>query len=425
MKKKCIRISALGGSGEMGRNCFAIENGEEIFLLDCGVKREIQNEQVGFYPHLTPEFVAKIKAVFLSHCHEDHVAALPLLYELGFKGKVYASSATIETTPTFIKKWASYVKANNGTLPFSDDRIAQIQFLPIQLGENTIENISIETGRSGHVLGGIWFKFHFDETSILYTGDMVLNPILLQVDIPGESHSAIMNCAYANQAINQQDQFDSLLSSIHNTLSTQGLVLLPLPPKGRSSDILHYLLTHLTSTTLFIESEILSCYTELLNKSDWVKKRENDIPSENLTINVISNSIQRESALKNRNAVYLAADGMLTTEESRYCYEQIKNDPNSKVIITGHVARGTIANHILDNDYRRQNKIKCRVEKIVFKAHLDDRDVLCLNQSVKAKNILFFHAQKDRHAPLIEKLKEQNIYAACITYPEWITVKSN
>lgn len=423
MKKKCIRISALGGSGEMGRNCFAIENGEEIFLLDCGVKREIQNGQVGFYPHLTPEFVAKIKAVFLSHCHEDHVAALPLLYELGFKGKVYASTETIETTPTFIKKWVNYVQANNGKLPFSDDRIAQIEFSPIQLGKNTIEQISIETGRSGHVLGGIWFKFYFDETTILYTGDMVLNPTLLQVDIPGESDNAIMNCAYANQAINQQEQFDSLLSSINNTLSVHGLALLPLPPKGRSSDILYYLLTHLTDTTLHIELEILNCCTELINKSDWVQNSQRGHLSESLTINVIINSAQRENALKNRNAVYLAADGMLTTKESRYCYEQIKNDSNSKVIISGHVAKGTVANNILDSDYRSQNNVKCQVDKIIFKAHLDDNDVLWLNQSVKAKNILFFHAPKDQHTPLIEKLKEQNIYAACITYPEWMTVK--
>ena len=77
-----VYLSAFGGSGENGRNCYLIGIGDEFILLDCGVKREIVNGQVGFYPSLTKELVSKIKAVFLSHCHEDHVAGLPLLYEL-------------------------------------------------------------------------------------------------------------------------------------------------------------------------------------------------------------------------------------------------------------------------------------------------------------------------------------------------------
>ena len=77
-----VYLSAFGGSGENGRNCYLIGIGDEFILLDCGVKREIVNGQIGFYPALTKELVSKIKAVFLSHCHEDHVAGLPLLYEL-------------------------------------------------------------------------------------------------------------------------------------------------------------------------------------------------------------------------------------------------------------------------------------------------------------------------------------------------------
>ena len=90
-----IKLYSLGGSGENGRNCYAIEWSEGAILLDCGVKREITEYSVGDYPVLTQEFVSKLKFVLLSHAHEDHSAALPLIYSLGYKGKVYATKETI------------------------------------------------------------------------------------------------------------------------------------------------------------------------------------------------------------------------------------------------------------------------------------------------------------------------------------------
>ena len=48
-----IKLYSLGGSGENGRNCYAIEWSEGAILLDCGVKREINENGVGDYPVLT------------------------------------------------------------------------------------------------------------------------------------------------------------------------------------------------------------------------------------------------------------------------------------------------------------------------------------------------------------------------------------
>ena len=134
-----IYLSAFGGSGENGRNCYTIGIGEEFLLLDCGVKREIVDGQVGFYPSLTKEVVANIKAVFLSHCHEDHVAGLPLLYELGYQGNVYGTKETIAETTGFIKKWMGYVEKNKGVLPYQKEMVDKISFVPIELGVQEVE----------------------------------------------------------------------------------------------------------------------------------------------------------------------------------------------------------------------------------------------------------------------------------------------
>ena len=83
MQNNRIAVTSLGGSGEEARNCFLLEAGNHTVLLDCGVRREALGEFDRVYPALTREIAGRLTAVFLSHAHEDHVAALPYLYELG------------------------------------------------------------------------------------------------------------------------------------------------------------------------------------------------------------------------------------------------------------------------------------------------------------------------------------------------------
>ena len=80
-----IKITSLGGSGEDSRNCFYVQGESFSFLLDCGVRREIADVSV-VYPLLTEKIARSLDAVFLSHAHEDHTAALP--YPGRLRGRV-------------------------------------------------------------------------------------------------------------------------------------------------------------------------------------------------------------------------------------------------------------------------------------------------------------------------------------------------
>ena len=417
-----ISLSALGGSGENGRNCFLIEAGEGLFLLDCGVKRDIRDGEVGFYPALTRELAARIRAVFVSHCHEDHSAALPLLYELGYRGKVYASAETAALIPDFVSKWMNFVERNGGKLPFSPEQARNIRFEELPPGESTVEGISVKTGRSGHVLGGIWFHFDLGQKRVFYSGDMVWEPALLAVDPPPPADAAVLNAGYAGKLFNSGEQYAALHASIDETLCAGGMVLLPLPAVGRGSDLYFHLSGYLRDVPLFVEQNILNSYRELLTKKEWLKPQALAPPGPGARLIPVENQAQRENAWANKTGVYLAGDGMLSTKDSQFSYEKIRGQKESRIIITGHAADGTIAAGVIDPRYRAENNVSCNAGKIIFKAHLDDNDVLAVQNRVKAKTIILFHAEKKSCDSPIALLKDAGADAHCVLWPNKIPV---
>ncbi len=99
MAKNRLRVIPLGGAGEVGRNCWALEYDDDILILDMGIMFP-ESEMLGvdlILPDVTylQERKAKIQGVFITHGHEDHIGAIPyLLPMIGFP-PLYATALTL------------------------------------------------------------------------------------------------------------------------------------------------------------------------------------------------------------------------------------------------------------------------------------------------------------------------------------------
>jgi ribonuclease J len=78
-----VRLVALGGFGEIGMNCLAIEAAGRILVLDCGVMFPSPDEPGVDIIHPSFEHLVaerdRVAGVVLTHGHEDHVAGVPYL----------------------------------------------------------------------------------------------------------------------------------------------------------------------------------------------------------------------------------------------------------------------------------------------------------------------------------------------------------
>ena len=81
MDKDTVRLIPLGGVREVGKNMLAIECGQEIIIIDCGVK--FPDEDLMGIDLVIPDITylkqnkERVKAVIITHGHEDHIGGIP------------------------------------------------------------------------------------------------------------------------------------------------------------------------------------------------------------------------------------------------------------------------------------------------------------------------------------------------------------
>lgn len=103
-----LRLFALGGLAENGKNMFVIEIDGDIFVIDAGLKYPAESERLGI-EYIIPDFSyllknkERVKAIFITHGHDDVMAALPhLIKEADFK--VYATPLTAKILTSEFQK---------------------------------------------------------------------------------------------------------------------------------------------------------------------------------------------------------------------------------------------------------------------------------------------------------------------------------
>jgi ribonuclease J len=94
-----VRLIFLGGLAEIGKNMLLLEHGDDIIVIDCGVAFP-HEDQLGIdlvLPDISylREHKDRLRGLFISHGHEDHIGALPYLLPDLLPVPIYATRLTL------------------------------------------------------------------------------------------------------------------------------------------------------------------------------------------------------------------------------------------------------------------------------------------------------------------------------------------
>ncbi|MFU8792816.1 MAG: ribonuclease J [Acholeplasmataceae bacterium] len=161
-----IRFFALGGLGENGKNMYVVEVEKHLFILDAGIK--YPSSELYGVDEIIPDYRVlirakdRIKGIFMTHAHEDHIGALPhILKDLNVP--VYATPFTMAIIKDTLKDegyklddLTLNVITQNSIIKFGNVRVTFF---------NTTHSIPESVGIAIHTMAGV----------IVYTSDFTFD----------------------------------------------------------------------------------------------------------------------------------------------------------------------------------------------------------------------------------------------------------
>ena len=136
-KNAQVRIIPLGGLNEIGKNMTAIECGEDIVVIDCGLA--FPDEEMPGVDLVIPDVTyleanaSRVRGIVLTHGHEDHIGAIPYVLR-NINPPIYGTRLTVGIVRNKLKEF---------TLPFTPKLCEVAAGDVIALGGMTVEFIHV------------------------------------------------------------------------------------------------------------------------------------------------------------------------------------------------------------------------------------------------------------------------------------------
>ncbi len=162
---KPVKIIPLGGLGEIGKNITLYEYDGDMILVDCGMS--FPDEDMPGIDIVIPDFTyilenkEKIKGLFITHGHEDHIGAIPYLLK-NFNLPIYATRLTIGIIEGKLKEHKLLADAKLITVKDSEK---------ITAGKFTVDFIHVNHS----IPDSVGFAISCEGGTVIHTGDFKID----------------------------------------------------------------------------------------------------------------------------------------------------------------------------------------------------------------------------------------------------------
>lgn len=335
------KVTFYGGTGSVTGSNFLLEADGKKILVDCGLTQGIKlADDINWSSFVYDP--SEIDILFVSHAHVDHLGRIPKLIHDGFKGHIYSTHPTKALAAPMLEDTTVILSKNT---EFGLDKI----YTPENLGKamhawqgfdyhfkiRITDRLSAVLYNAGHILGSAMIMFIYNESKILFTGDLgnSPSPLLPDTEIITDVDYLIMESVYGDRNHESRDQRRKFLEeTIEDNYKRKGTLIIPTFSLERSQELLFELNTlvegnRIPVMPIFLDSPLAIKLTEVF-------KQYKDYFNE---------TAQKAMSTDKHLFNFPGLHETLRTEESK----QIAQVPNPKVVIAGSgmSAGGRIVHH--------------------------------------------------------------------------------
>tara|TARA_R110002096_G_scaffold416576_2_gene619290 strand:- start:108135 stop:109490 length:1356 start_codon:yes stop_codon:yes gene_type:complete len=446
-----MQLTFLGATQTVTGSKYLFEYRTKKILIDCGLFQGFKELRLRNWAPL-PVNPAEIDAVILTHAHIDHSGYIPLLVRDGFKGTVYASSATFDLCKILLPDSGhiheedarranryGYTRHSPALALYTrDDAVTSLEhFKVVDFGEPHYlgDDFHFTLSRSGHILGSAFITINAGGKSIVFSGDLGRpdDPIMKAPVKLTHGDYLLIESTYGDRLHGKTDPATELAQVINSAAAKGGTILIPTFAVGRAQSIIYYIhglkkSGRIPNIPVYVDSPMATNATNLLCKHENEHSLTPSFCGEVCNSAVYTRTVEDSKALGANvmPKVIISASGMATGGRVLHHLKNLMGDPKNTILFTGFQAGGTRGEAMIEGQkmikiHGHMYSLRANVESLDnISAHADYAEILEWLANFKKPPLHTFITHGDLRAAKALQKKIRDEFGWKTSIPEYL-----
>ncbi len=423
-----MKITDLNPSGGIGANCLLLEVGAFRIVVDAG----FHPKKTGYacLPDLHKLGTAPIQLVVLTHCHLDHLGAIPLLLrqfpdawllmslpsQMLYQRMLH-NSVNIMSRLRMEANIMEYPLYTHGEVDRLKNRVVPMLYERSRTFESAGDTLDITFYPAGHVPGGSALQIVHQKRRFFITGDVLFAPqrIVGGCRFPKQPFDLVVTetTRGATERISGRDRASEttrLLETIEATLTAKGSVLIPAFAFGRMQEILAILhegrrKRKIPEVPIFgsgLGMDLVNYFDEIARKTNLLSFRKSIVKE--LQVRDLPDKLPTRRAPWPKPSIYVLSSGMMVENTPSYHVAAgLLEDMKNSICFVGYCDPDTPGGQLLAkkdgqkmvfDSLDQVSPIEALVERFDLTSHADRHELLEYAREVYPRAILLTHGEE-------------------------------